>query len=851
MSAFAPALSPAWPSFADELPYLHFQDIERGIVLLDTPHAWKPRLALGCAWQVQPVNIEVLEEAQCLAIGRQHEALLRGLPTGTALQTLMTIFPSTTAPAWEQARGHCTPSAVLAAQRAAIAGGLPHRAGTMRARLREIQTLVTLRFPLSTIDPTVATVVKTLLSLPRSYGAACAAQLTACLAPAMAYFTGLRLSIEETLRSVGHGVEALDGYGLARCLARALDPLGTQPLPVVLPEQALREQILPLPLETERIPGGWRYGTTDVTTGALHEAYRCQVLSLHRVMQQTYPGMLSAPRAPSDSKPMALWDAWEQPLTIVVNTAAMDQAVEERRLTIKSWVAGLQAKFSVKNREIQAQVETLLTQQMLTGSQTGWARIHVVVWGQAETLVRGVESVQRAAGRLKMQLAEEPTLGSTLFLQTLPLGMDPSFPTERCLRRARRMDLGNLTHFLTLYGGMQGTETASVLYLNQRGEASAVNLFDNPTNPHLNVVGTSGAGKTYHTGYWLNQILPLGAYAVLLDPLENYRGLCEEWEGERISLDLNTPLCINPFAGPLDNAHVGFLAASLAEMATGGVERLSREESTTLAGALTYFAATWDSARGEACLSRFVEEVLGDGCFSLNDPVPRRLGKGICRKLAYFYGEGLYAGFVDGRNALRLDARLTLIEFASLHNAQDLQGVLFFALMHLITRRFESAALAGIWKTIIADELWALLKHTATAAIIEKIIRTYRNIQASAMFLSQRAQDWESPVGSVIRSIADTTLFLKQTSGEMSHVRRLFELTEAEVALFGEVDKHHGWSSGFLRLPNHQGGIVRIIPDAMTDLLMSQAEAMRLKREHLRAEHGTLRAALQEAAAHG
>ena len=35
---------------------------------------------------------------------------------------------------------------------------------------------------------------------------------------------------------------------------------------------------------------------------------------------------------------------------------------------------------------------------------------------------------------------------------------------------------------------------------------------------------------------------------------------------------LQSPLCFNPFYGPLDKAHVAFLTASLAEMASGGVE---------------------------------------------------------------------------------------------------------------------------------------------------------------------------------------------------------------------------------------------------------------------------------------
>ena len=136
--------------------------------------------------------------------------------------------------------------------------------------------------------------------------------------------------------------------------------------------------------------------------------------------------------------------------------------------------------------------------------------------------------------------------------------------------------------------------------------------------------------------------------------------------------------------------------------------------------------------------------------------------------------------------------------------------------------------------------------------MIEKIVRTYRNIQSSAVFLSQRAEDFNSPVGAVIRGIAETVLFLKQTAGEMTQLQKLFELSEVEMAMFNKVEKHHGWSSGFLRLGHGDGGIVRTVPDACSDIMMSQAEDMRTTRATLRKQYGTLRKALEaEYTTHG
>jgi len=59
-------------------------------------------------------------------------------------------------------------------------------------------------------------------------------------------------------------------------------------------------------------------------------------------------------------------------------------------------------------------------------ARSGRPRAHVVVWGEADALARGVEEVVRAGRRLDLEWLPEPTLGSPLFLQTLPLGFDPT-----------------------------------------------------------------------------------------------------------------------------------------------------------------------------------------------------------------------------------------------------------------------------------------------------------------------------------------------------------------------------------------------------------------------------------------
>ncbi len=826
--------------FADLLPHNLLLDPEGGVLLLATPRWDKPSLALGCAWTIIPRNIEVCDESLCLAMARQHEHLVRSLPVGASLQVGMTILPTTTAPAWEQLRQAIGASPVVQAQQAAIQRGLPHQDGARRGRLREVRTWLTLRLPVEPLDPAIPALLRALLALPTRSGTHLAARLTAHLTTTLTRLEGLRTGIDATLRAAGHGVTRLAGPALGSLLAQAVAPLDTAP-PVILPDVPLAEQVLRT--AAERLPSGWTFGDGDTQLTV-------QVLSLHRAPPRTYPGILSAPRAPQGTEPLALWDAWAGPLSLVVNVAVVDQAQEKARLRTKRTLAFLQrvnplGDTSPEHAALKDELDLLLTQFFLTGGQLVWMRTHVVLWGDTDTLPRGLEEVVRAGRRLDLEFLPEPTLGSTLFLQTVPLGFDPTWPQERFLRRARRLPGANLAQLLPLYGGFRGTKTASVLYLNQRGETVGFDPFDSPTAPHMLVTGTSGSGKSFTMAHLVQQVLPLGASVVILDRLPSYQDLCAAWNGKYLPMNFNDPVCFNPFYGPLDQTHRAFLLASLAEMASGGVETLSREALAVLGDALACFAETWEAARGEPTLTPFLEEVLKTGVFSPNDARSRRLGRELARKLTLYAGRGAYAGFTDGTNALTLDTALTVVELSQLKKAPDLQAVLLLSLMHLLSIFYEAPARLHQRKFLIADETWALLKHESTADVMEEIGRTYRKLRTSAIFLSQQGSDFNTVAGRVLKANAPAKLFLQQAEEDMPILEDLFQLSSAEIALLAKARKHEQWSSAYLQLAGGGGGLIRLIPDAWTRWLVSQDDHDRAMREQaVREAGGDLRQAV-------
>src|SRR5262245_32142714 len=88
--------------FSSLLPHHLFLDAEMGILLLVPPK--RSHLSLGCAWRVVPRNVEVCDELTMVDMARTHESLLRALPIGTDLQTLVQILPTQAVPGWEARR---------------------------------------------------------------------------------------------------------------------------------------------------------------------------------------------------------------------------------------------------------------------------------------------------------------------------------------------------------------------------------------------------------------------------------------------------------------------------------------------------------------------------------------------------------------------------------------------------------------------------------------------------------------------------------------------------------------------------------------------------------------------------
>ena len=828
------------PPFALLLPHgPAVGDPEDGVVLLQEPD--NPRdAALGCMWKVQPRNVGAIPDAAVEQMATVLQNLFRSLVPGTTIQVLMHMMPTDRVDRWSDYRkGGPDIHGLEQFQEAALQEGLAHADGARRWRLRETTTLVTARLSAPVPDLGRQQRPFSLFQREKRLLRRMNRITETVLKQVLAELGELRVICEGVLDMARVEHERLDCAGMQREIARLLQPWQRQPR-CYDSEVPMREQLLSVPARTTQ-QGSWEFGPDDTDPGRDH-AWQARVMSLQQAPPRTYPGMLSSLHAPEDGEPFAPWEALpDMPLTLVTQVGVPDQTDERARLRQKRNFAYLQRSTALGEEDPEkVQLREDLDKMMKdTTSYILHTRVHVVLWGPADrSLSSALSAVTQAGRRLDLEFLPETTVGNQIFLQCLPLGLNLKYPKDQMFRRSRRVPALAAAHLLPLYGDYTGSQTPVQLYLNRRGEAVTCDFFDATTAPHTIVSGKSRSGKSFLVNHLIQQTLPHGSSVVILDRWASYDTMCEVYKGEYVQVDLDAPMCFNPFAGDLGSSHRTFLMAVIDQMASGvsgqDAAGLGQIDKAVCSQALQAFAAWHEKERpGEEPLLKDFYDLL------LNPPFDDQGKAGqIALRIAQYVGRGEYAGFVDGRNELKLTNKLTVFELAKLEQAKDLQSVLLLTLMYRLMQFITNPAVRTQRKYLILDEAWALLKHDSAAAFLEEAARALARFRCCAMFMSQQLSDFNSAAAQAIKNNSGNLLFLEQNPEEVGTVRELFNLAEQETRLLRLVHVRENWSEGYLWQPEGRGGVIRLVPNPFLRWLASQKAHEKGVRERLRDELG-------------
>ncbi|MFM9369043.1 hypothetical protein [Streptomyces sp. Da 82-17] len=289
------------------------------------------------------------------------------------------------------------------------------------------------------------------------------------------------------------------------------------------------------------------------------------------------------------------------------------------------------------------------------------------------------------------------------------------------------------------------------------------------------LLGVLGNGKSTNTKIMaLRDLARQGRrYAVLDAKGENGVG---EWDSIATALDV-TPVrfgdgvCMNPLDERIPPLHRVQLVAALAEL--GGQQPLSSgarmaldaaidtPEAVTLSGLMN--AVT--SLPHDAIPGRFTAEQL------------LAFGQEVVQALSPFVRSAT-RGMLDGPTTVSLDERLTVFDFSRI----DRTSVALPALMSVVGVFLESVWLAqggaahGLHSTLIVEEAWQILKHPATAALLQRMMKYSRREGLSVISVAHSPKDAKSEEAKDLLRLASTRVFHQMDAEDAALCGSMFSL---------------------------------------------------------------------------
>lgn len=374
-------------------------------------------------------------------------------------------------------------------------------------------------------------------------------------------------------------------------------------------------------------------------------------------------------------------------------------------------------------------------------------------------------------------------------------------------------------------------ETGALIGINLATQSNViVNRFKQPskstvgktvTNPGMAVFGTTGSGKSYFAKMEMLQWCYLGVPVIVIDPQNEYDRLCEGLGGQFISVAVDSDDKINPLdfshavsrrGNPL--AHkLQFLTELIQVMLRAGRQDtppLSDYQRSILDHALRHLYESFGySVRDVVSQQRATPDampILSDLLSILKQM--RKANKDpnfdiqilpLIMGLERYCGEGSLAGLFDHPTSVDLTSHFTVF------NIQQLSDELLPIGMHLVLEFLRSCLFtaekkaSGAHRLLYVDEAQKLMAFPETAAFLEFVARTARKFGVGFTVMTQDPQVFllnpdgsESKVGAGVLQNCSTTVLLRQHKNALDTIKRVFRLTDSEIAYLSNVKTGEG-----------------------------------------------------------
>lgn len=454
---------------------------------------------------------------------------------------------------------------------------------------------------------------------------------------------------------------------------------------------------------------------------------------------------------------------------------------------------------------------------------------HVIVFASTLDEVEKAAQAARNYWRTnRFEIMVDKFIQLPILLNCLPFGCD--IAAEKDLMRHKTVTADSAAVFLPIFGEWKGTFTPHVNLVSRNGQLMSFSLHDTTSNMNAVIAAASGSGKSFLTNEIISSYMSEGALVWVIDVGKSYEKICESFSGDFLSFGSSSELCLNPFE----------LCISLCGTSKSRAPNVEYRESDSDDGeedALIGLLIAMASPSGDltdfqlSSLRRILNEVwmkhfrdttvdhIEQALLDSNDLRIRDIGT----QLYSFTSKGSYGRFFNGKNNIKFDNQLTVLELEQLKGRQHLQQVVLLQLIYQIQQEMYLGE-RDRKKLVIVDEAWDLLTKGDVAKFIESGYRRFRKYGGSVIIITQSINDlFNSTTGRAISENSATTLLLGQKPETIESVRKEghLQLSDYDFERLKTVHTIIGvYSEIFVKGPTGMG-IGRLVVNDFQKLLYS------------------------------
>ncbi len=465
----------------------------------------------------------------------------------------------------------------------------------------------------------------------------------------------------------------------------------------------------------------------------------------------------------------------------------LDSLQTQRRVAF-SMVAGQRNKMADLDSEAKFKdLETLLEQMVGQGEKVFHLSLQILLRSHD---IEDLESKVSQTLTLIREVGGAEAMEETL--AAFDIFSDIAIPNARTKERTKRVKTSNLCDFLPIYSPWSGHSDPKILLKSRLGSLVSFNPFSSElTNFNQIVSGGSGSGKSFMTNILLMQMMKEEARIFVVDIGGSYKKLCENFDGQYISLGVDSQFSLNPFdllPGEVTppSTKIKFILSL--------VEIMTKEENSEHLG-------KYDRSEIEAAIERVYKlksnwklSDLRHELIHHSDPSIQKFGK----ILTSWCGNSPYGKFVDQPSTVELYKQVVCFDLKGMESLPDLQAVCLFVITDFIWREVQKDR--AKMKFLVLDECWKLMENDSASIFIGEVYRTFRKYMASAIAISQNIDDFaKSKIATAILPNCSTKWVLKQKGADKERLKDVLSLNPNEIALIDSLRQERGeYSEAFL-----------------------------------------------------